>query len=88
MQSDCKGKTLAFLMARETLLFNCQEGEPMKQKRYLKNWVVWAIITIQFCLFMLLSGECEYQWIKAPLMLWVVINHMILVSESKIYANY
>ena len=58
------------------------------KKRYLKDWMVWGIITIQFCLFMLLSGECDNQLIKVPMVFLVVLNHMWLVRDSKIYNFY
>ena len=81
-----QGKHLAFFVARGTLLFNYQEGELMK-KGVLKKWVVLTIITIQFGLFMLLSGECENLWTKLPLLALVIFNHIVLVKQSDIYAE-
>lgn len=61
------------------------------KKRYLKRWVEYLIITIQFLLFMLLGSETEdlklFIISKIIFLILFLIDHLILVKYSRLYES-
>lgn len=59
------------------------------KKRYLKKWVEYSIITIQFILIMILSAESDnfnvFIISKIVALLIFYINHLILKNYTRLY---
>ena len=59
------------------------------KKRYLKKWVEYSIISIQFILIMILGGESENLNVfiisKIIAILIFYINHLILKNYTRLY---
>ena len=59
------------------------------KKRYLKKWVEYALLTIQFMLILIIGGESENLSIftisKLIALTLLFLNHLILVKYTKLY---
>ena len=59
------------------------------KKRYLKNWVEYVLLTIQFMLILIIGGESDNLSIftisKLIALTLLFLNHLILVKYTKLY---
>lgn len=59
------------------------------KKRYLKKWVEYSIIFIQFILIMILSADCDNLNVfiisKIIALIIFYINHLILKNYTRLY---
>ena len=59
------------------------------KKRYLKKWVEYILLTIQFMLILIIGGESDNLsvFIISKLIAFVLLflNHLILVKYTKLY---
>ena len=59
------------------------------KKRYLKKWVKYILLTIQFMLILIIGGESDNLSIftisKLIALTLLFLNHLILVKYTKLY---
>ena len=59
------------------------------KKRYLKKWVEYILLTIQFMLILIIGGESDNLSIftisKLIALTLLFLNHLILVKYTKLY---
>ena len=59
------------------------------KKRYLKKWVEYILLTIQFMLILIIGGESENLSVfiisKLIALVLLFLNHIILVKYTKLY---
>ena len=59
------------------------------KKRYLKKWVEYILLTIQFMLILIISGESDNLSIftisKLIALTLLFLNHLILIKYTKLY---
>ena len=59
------------------------------KKRYLKKWVEYILLTIQFMLILIIGGESDNLSIftisKLISLILLFLNHLILVKYTKLY---
>lgn len=59
------------------------------KKRYLKKWVEYILLTIQFMLILIIGGESDNLSIftisKLIALTILFLNHLILVKYTKLY---
>ena len=59
------------------------------KKRYLKKWVEYILLTIQFMLILIIGGESDNLSIftisKLISLTLLFLNHLILVKYTKLY---
>ena len=59
------------------------------KKRYLKKWVEYVLLTIQFMLILIIGGESDNLSIftisKLIALTLLFLNHLILVKYTKLY---
>ena len=59
------------------------------KKRYLKKWVEYVLLTIQFMLILIIGGESDNLSIftisKLIALVIFFVNHLILVKYTKLY---
>lgn len=59
------------------------------KKRYLKKWVEYILLTIQFMLILIIGGESDNLSIftisKLIALTLLFLNHLILIKYTKLY---
>ena len=59
------------------------------KKRYLKKWVEYILLTIQFMLILIIGGESDNLSVfiisKLIALVLLFLNHLILVKYTKLY---
>lgn len=59
------------------------------KKRYLKKWVEYILLTMQFMLILIIGGESDNLSIftisKLISLILLFLNHLILVKYTKLY---
>ena len=59
------------------------------KKRYLKKWIEYVLLTIQFMLILIIGGESDNLSIftvsKLIALTLLFLNHLILVKYTKLY---
>ena len=59
------------------------------KKRYLKKWVEYILLTVQFMLILIIGGESDNLSIftisKLIALTLLFLNHLILVKYTKLY---
>ena len=59
------------------------------KKRYLKKWVEYILLTIQFMLILIIGGESDnlsvFTISKIISLTLLFLNHLILVKYTKLY---
>ena len=59
------------------------------KKRYLKKWVEYILLTIQFMLILIIGGESDnlsvFTISKLISLTLLFLNHLILVKYTKLY---
>lgn len=59
------------------------------KKRYLKKWVEYILLTIQFMLILIIGGESDNLTVfiisKLIALILLFLNHLILVKYTKLY---
>lgn len=59
------------------------------KKRYLKKWVEYVLLTIQFMLILIIGGESDNLSVfiisKLIALVLLFLNHLILVKYTKLY---
>lgn len=59
------------------------------KKRYLKKWVEYILLTIQFMLILIIGGESDnlsvFTISKLIALTLLFLNHLILVKYTKLY---
>ena len=59
------------------------------KKRYLKKWVEYILLTIQFMLILIIGGESDNLSVfiisKLIALVLLFLNHLILLKYTKLY---
>ena len=59
------------------------------KKRYLKKWVEYVLLTIQFMLILIIGGESDNLSVfiisKLIALVLLFLNHLILLKYTKLY---